>query len=245
MAAGTAALVAAAAVALGPARAAGEPGGVTAAPKRPVGCKRGGPPFRRFGPRDRKLVALTFDDGPGLYTAAVIRTLIRYRATATFFVIGNQIRGRERLLRRQLLNGMEIANHTWSHANLAAGGPAATSQLVRTNRAIRAATGFTPCLFRAPYNAYSRALIGRARAAGMMTIQWDTDPRDWSNPGAATIAARVLSAVRPGSIVVLHDGGGNRSQTVAALPRILSTLTRRGYKAVTVTRLLRHEIIYD
>jgi peptidoglycan/xylan/chitin deacetylase (PgdA/CDA1 family) len=213
--------------------------GAAAKPRIPIGCKRGGNPFRLNGPRNRKLVALTFDDGPGPYTASVIRALVRNKAKGTFFVLGQNIPGWERQLQRQLGWGFEIGNHSFSHPQYPSAG-----QLSMTTQRIKRATGFTPCLFRPPYGAVNRSLIGRARSLGMMSINWDVDPQDWSTPGSGAIYSRVVNNVRPGSIVVMHDGGGPRGQTVAALPSIIRTLRARGYRFATVTELLRHRFVY-
>jgi peptidoglycan/xylan/chitin deacetylase (PgdA/CDA1 family) len=187
-------------------------------------------------------VALTFDDGPGSDTSRVLDVLKRTDSRATFFLIGQQVSGGRTVLRRALREGHDLANHSWNHANLSGGG---MGQLSSTNAAIRRATGYTPCLFRAPYGAVSGTLIGQARSLGMLTIQWDVDPQDWARPGSGAIMARgragiarVLGNVRPGSIVVMHDGGGPRDQTVAALPGMISALKRRGYRIVSLTQLL-------
>lgn len=211
-------------------------------PPTPTGCAPRGASYRANGSRMRRAVALTFDDGPSSYTGRVLDVLRRHDAKATFFLIGQQVSGGRAVLRRALREGHELANHSWNHADLSGGGRA---QLRDTNAAIRRATGFTPCLFRAPYGAVSGTLIGQARDLGMLTIQWDVDPQDWARPGADAIsarrpagAARVLGNVRSGSIVVMHDGGGPREQTVAALPGMIATLKRRGYRLVTVSQLL-------
>ena len=206
----------------------------------PAGCTRGGPSLRAHGGRGRKLVALTFDDGPSAYTSRVARVLERFRARATFFVIGDQVGGNAAVMRRLLRRGHELANHSMHHTTYPSG-----SDLAATSRAIRRATGFRPCLFRPPGGAVEGALVQRARGEGMTTIGWDVDPRDWANPGTGAIVSSVLGSVRPGSIVVMHDGGGGRSQTLDALPPILKNLRRRGYRAVTVTRLLGHRFIYQ
>jgi peptidoglycan/xylan/chitin deacetylase (PgdA/CDA1 family) len=136
-------------------------------------------------------------------------------------------------------SGNEIANHSMHHETRAGG-----ASMRQTNRRIERATGFEPCLFRPPGGSFDSRLLSHARGLGMATVIWDVDPRDWSTPGAGAIYSRVVSAVRPGSIVVLHDGGGNRSQTVAALPHIIHTLRGRGYHLVTVTKLLHQRTIW-
>lgn len=210
---------------------------------RRVGCRRHGASYRSHGSRRRRAIALTFDDGPSRYTDDVLRILRRFKARATFFVLGNRLGGRGALLRRMLREGHDLGNHTFNHANLSGGGPGAYAQLRRTSARIRAATRFRPCLFRAPYGAVG-ALTGVARSLGMTTIEWDVDPRDWSRPGTGAIYGRVVSGGRAGSIVVMHDGGGPRDQTVTALPGILRTLRRRGYRFVTVSELLGLAPIY-
>jgi peptidoglycan/xylan/chitin deacetylase (PgdA/CDA1 family) len=211
-----------------------------AAPRKvPIGCKRGGDPFRSNGPRDKKVVALTFDDGPSIYTTQVISILVRQKAKGTFFVLGQNVPGFERQLQRELAWGFEIGNHSFNHPQYPSAG-----QLSQTTERIQRASGFTPCLFRPPYGAVNRSLIGRARAQGMMTINWDVDPQDWATPGSGAIYSRIVNNTRPGSIILMHDGGGPRGQTVAALPNVIRTLRARGYEFATVSELLGHKFVY-
>ena len=200
---------------------------------RVVGCSMGPQSFVRSGRSAGKQVALTFDDGPGPYTEPLLRTLRALNVRATFFVIGRQATGRGSLLRAIHRQGSELANHSLNHEVF----PSSAS-LARASQIIRGATGFLPCRFRAPGGSLNSALVGRARAAGMTTVGWDVDPQDWRTPGVGAIRSRVVSAVQPGSIVLLHDGGGNRSQTVAAVPRIVRELRSRGYGFATVTEIL-------
>jgi peptidoglycan/xylan/chitin deacetylase (PgdA/CDA1 family) len=138
-----------------------------------------------------------------------------------------------------LADGDAIGDHTWNHADLVKNPGVAAEEISRTATAIRDATGgYEPCMFRAPYGSVDGALFSLVRGMGMTTIGWDVDPRDWSMPGTGAIVARVLSAVTPGAIVIMHDGGGPRGETVAAVPRIVSALRERGYKLVTVPQLL-------
>ena len=178
-------------------------GCVTLFPRRPalallhvpqlVGCVPRGAPFVDHGPAKRKVIALTFDDGPWYDTPEFLNILERYDVHATF---------------------SEAA-------------------------AIRQAThGFQPCLFRAPYGAVSPALISEARSMGFTTIQWDIDPRDWVRRGVNAIYDNVVANAHPGAIVIQHDGGGDRAETLAALPREIQTLRSRGYRFVTITQLL-------
>jgi peptidoglycan/xylan/chitin deacetylase (PgdA/CDA1 family) len=215
---------------------------------RLVGCTASGAPFVNSGPTNRRVVALTFDDGPWYDTPQFLNVLERAHVVATFFEIGEQISTYGQggaIERRMLADGDMVGDHTWSHPNVAGAGPFAASQISSTANAISAATGgFRPCLFRAPYGAVSGALISEARSMGFTTIQWNVDPTDWARPGTDAIYQRVVSAVTPGSIVIQHDGGGDRSETLAALPREIATLKARGYSFVTVTQLLGDQLIY-
>jgi peptidoglycan/xylan/chitin deacetylase (PgdA/CDA1 family) len=206
-------------------------------PPQPIGCTAAGPAYVTNGSRDRRIVALTFDDGPSAYTSAVLDVLKREQVHATFFLIGEQVAGEAAMAKRELAEGNMIGDHTWNHANVSGGGAFAAGQIGSTASAIQRATGFRPCLFRAPYGATSASLIGVAHGLGFTTIQWDVDPQDWSLPGSGAIASRVLGHVQNGSIVLMHDGGGPRSQTLAALPGIIDALKARGYGFETVTEL--------
>ena len=119
-----------------------------------------------------------------------------------------------------------------------------TSQMTRGRNAIINATGYTPCLARVPYGVAPATIVNTIRGLGMLTIQWDIDPRDWSLPGAAAIARNVLANAHNGAIAIMHDGGGNRSETVTALNTIIPTLLARGYKLVTVPQLLGLKTAY-
>ncbi|MGH2925544.1 MAG: polysaccharide deacetylase family protein [Solirubrobacterales bacterium] len=208
-------------------------------PVQPVGCVDSGSTPRFNGSRGRKRVALTFDDGPSVYTPKVLKVLEHKHARATFFEIGAQVPGLASSSRAVVESGDELGNHSLHHESH----PGAAS-MAETSRRIEHATGFTPCLFRPPGGAFDWRVVSDARSLGMTTIVWDVDPTDWSTPGTDAIYSRVVSHTRPGSIVVMHDGGGNRSQTVAALPRIIDTLRGRGYRFVTVSKLLGQRTIW-
>jgi peptidoglycan/xylan/chitin deacetylase (PgdA/CDA1 family) len=210
----------------------------------PAGCVAGDPSYVTSGPRDRPEVALTFDDGPGPYTAQVLAELENLHLPATFMLVGEHIAGHEGDLRRAIADGDILGDHTWDHANVAGDGPKAKHEIVSTRDAIEKDTHFTPCLFRAPYGATSGALIGEARRLGFDTLQWNVDPRDWSTPGTDAIVQRVVSTTHPGSIILMHDGGGPREQTVEALPRIVAALRARGYGFMTVPDLLGLRTVY-
>ena len=206
-----------------------------------TGCTATGPAQVLSGPRGKR-IALTYDDGPAADTPAFVDELHRLGVPATFFMIGRQVQAEPALARRVLAAGDAIGNHSWDHANLGAGGPAATDELVRTNAAIRRATGFTPCLFRPPYRATGADLVARVRAQGMTSVLWSVDPADWATPGTGVIVGRVLAQTGPGAIILDHDGGGNRSQTLAAIPQMVAALRARGYTFVTVPELLGYDV---
>lgn len=205
----------------------------------PSGCTPHGPGEVFHGPAGRKRVALTFDDGPDRDTPAILDLLEREHVPATFFMIGRQVAARASLLERMLRDGDMIGNHTYNHAHVANGGAA---EIAETNAAIRKASGFTPCLFRPPYGESAPPLVAQLEGLGMRSIRWDVDPSDWRRPGTDAIVANVLGHVHDGAIVLSHDGGGDRAQTIAAYERIIPALKRRGYQLVTVTDLLGYEL---
>jgi peptidoglycan-N-acetylglucosamine deacetylase len=215
-----------------------------------VGCVATGSTFVSRGPSNVKQVALTFDDGPGGSppTMDFVNLLARYNVPATFFEVGNQISRYDptgKVQREMLADGDMIGDHSWSHPDLAKmSASGVRSQIAMTAAAIKKATGFQPCLFRAPYGSVNSTVINTARSLGFSTIQWDVDPRDWSLPGTSAIISRVLSGTRSGSIVLQHFAGGPRYQTLNALPAEINTLRARGYKFVTVTQMFGYKLIY-
>jgi peptidoglycan/xylan/chitin deacetylase (PgdA/CDA1 family) len=211
-----------------------------------VGCVPSGPPTVFNGPTNKHEIALTFDDGPWPDTPQFLHILEREHVHATFFQIGEQVGTYGRSVDpRMLADGDVIGDHTWTHANVSGDGPFAAGQIAETAAAIRRVTGgFTPCLFRPPGGASSSALVREARSMGFTTIEWNVDPRDWARPGTAAIYQNVVGNARNGAIVLQHDGGGDRSETLAALPQEIATLRSRGYRFVTVTELLGQRLIY-
>jgi peptidoglycan-N-acetylglucosamine deacetylase len=195
------------------------------------------------GPRRRE-VALTFDDGPYPITPSFVRMLHADGAVATFFVIGEQITARyQPTLHEELRDGDALGDHTYTHPNLVRSGDV-RGQLLDALQAIRARSGYTPCVFRPPYGEYDAAVVRTAASLGLATVTWEVDPSDYAQPGSAAIRRRVLAQVRPGSIVISHDGGGPRGQTLAAYPGIIRALRARGYRFVTVPELLGLHGVY-
>ena len=212
---------------------------------RLVGCVPGGSAYVTNGSRSRHVIALTFDDGPWPDTPQFLNILERDHVPATFFQIGEQVATYGPAVdNRMLADGDVIGDHTWNHADVAGDGPFAESEISSTRAAIARLTGFTPCLFRAPGGAVSSALIGEARRMGFITIEWDVDTRDWARPGTGAIYSAVVNDAHNGSIVLQHDGGGDRSETLAALPPEINTLRSRGYQFVTIPQLLGLRLIY-
>jgi len=210
----------------------------------PTGCVMARKtPISRW-PTGKRIVAISYDDGPSKFTRQILSLLRKNKSHATFFQIGNQMGGMADVQRQILAEGHMLADHSWSHPSLAGGGAFAASEVSRTKARIIKQARFSPCLMRPPYGASSGALVSLVKAQKMTTVLWDVDPTDWARPGAGTIASRVLSQVRPGSIILMHDGGGDRSQSVAATATILPTLKRRGYRVVSVETLLGLKLKY-
>jgi peptidoglycan/xylan/chitin deacetylase (PgdA/CDA1 family) len=182
-----------------------------------------------------KAIALTLDDGPDpVYTPQVLSLLAKYKVTATFDMIGIEVQAHPGVAREVAAAGHLIANHTWTHLDLAwLGLPAVADQMDRATAEIHAVTGRVPDLFRAPYGAWSPAVLRHCARTGMTPLAWNVDPRDWSRPGVAAIVANIMANTRTGSIILEHDGGGNRSQTVAALRQVIPRLQDAGYRFTT------------
>ena len=194
-------------------------------------------PVERTGPFGSRItsgtpeVALTFDDGPDpIWTPQVLALLRQYRVRATFCLIGTNAVQFPQLVAAIAEDGHTLCNHSWDHnVGLALLSPASIrADLARANEAIQAAApGFKVSYYRQPGGAWSQAVVDIAQELGMTSLHWTVDPQDWTKPGAGSIASTVTSATTPGSIVLMHDGGGDRRGTVGALRTILPNLTRR------------------
>ena len=204
-----------------------------------VGCSVASPLVNFHGSNGRKQIALTFDDGPSSYTASVMSILDRAGAKGTFFEVGDQIPGKAAVMQQVLRHGHEIGDHSLHHESF----PGYAS-IHETGARIAAATGYTPCVFRPPGGAFNSGVVSAARSSGMSTVLWDVDTRDWTRPGSAAIGSRALAGAHPGAIILMHDGGGDRSETVAALPHVVATLKSRGYQLVTVTKILGEHFVW-
>jgi peptidoglycan/xylan/chitin deacetylase (PgdA/CDA1 family) len=187
-------------------------------------------------------IALTFDDGPDpAYTARILEILQKYQVKATFFCVGEHIQEMPELVRQELESGHALGNHTWSHHDLTKlSSQEVDTQLKKTSDALKNASGVMPVLFRPPYGAMNDRVEQQVVQSHMTPVLWSIDTEDWKLPGADAIVKSVLDNASNGSIVLMHDGGGDRSQTIAALPRIITGLQQRGFKLVTVTQLMMH-----
>jgi peptidoglycan/xylan/chitin deacetylase (PgdA/CDA1 family) len=186
----------------------------------------GGPPGQ---------IALTFDDGPDpQWTPQVLDILDRYGIKATFFVVGVQANRHQDLVREIVARGHSIANHTWAHprlTGLSAGGTA--DQLVGVSNLIRDMTGYVVSCARPPYGSTNARVNQQIADNGMRPALWSIDTEDWRRRGVPSIVSRALAA-GPDAVILFHDGPGDRSQTIAALPTVIETLTARG---LTFTRI--------
>lgn len=197
-------------------------------------------PFVAIGSPHHRVVALTFDDGPSPYTPQIVRILVRRHVPATFFIVGQQLRYFAAGLREEVHRGYTVGDHTQNHAwltHLSAG--AQEAQITGVADGVTRFGAPAPVLFRPPYGMYDQSTLGILHRLGMLMVLWSIDPGDWRRPGTSAIVSNVLRHARPGAIVIMHDGGGDRSQTVAALPAIIHGLRRRGFRLVSVPQLLK------
>ena len=180
---------------------------------------------------DDGVVYLTFDDGPSLeWTRPILDVLDAHGVHAVFFPIGNQVSGGAELLRSAVAAGHRVGNHTWDHDELLGLDQAGFEATVgRTDVAIEAATGVTPRCLRPPGGRFDGTTVSEAAERGMSIEMWTIDSRDWEVHDPDAIVEHVLSSVTDGSVILFHDGGGDRSATVAAVDRILDRLADAGY----------------
>lgn len=185
--------------------------------------------------RPKKVVYLTFDDGPnGATTKRIMRVLSDNDAKATFFVVGNRVKGQEPLLRRVVREGHAIGNHSWSHLDLSRVSPKRIDdEMVWTSRALKTASVATGPCFRPPYGAMNSKVSRAIKRQGLRNKLWTVDTEDWKTPPVDVLTGRIAGA-RSGDIVLMHDGGGPRGNTVAALARALPQLKKRGYSFAVI-----------
>lgn len=213
--------------------------GIAKEASAPRGSLPGEPLYRLDdGP---KTIALTIDDGPSpVYTAQVLRILEEHKVTAAFSMIGRNAARYPAVAREVAQAGHVIVNHTWDHSNIGLmPAPLVSDEISRAADAIQAATGQWPQWFRAPYGAWSPEVLRYCTDNGLYPLDWSVDPRDWSRPGTNSIISNILRNTRTGSIILEHDGGGNRAQTVAALRVVIPRLLDEGYHFTTLLSAVR------
>ncbi|AFY54981.1 putative xylanase/chitin deacetylase [Rivularia sp. PCC 7116] len=189
--------------------------------------------------KNKKVIALTFDDGPWEKTTQqTLDILKKNNVKATFFVVGKALQNNPRLGKQIVADGHAIANHTWNHWYHFMNPQVAAFEIDKTTELIYKVTGVKTNLFRPPGGHLSNGLVAHAKNKKYATLMWSADSRDFQKPAPATMVNTVLKNARPGGIVLLHDGGGDRTNTVKALPQIINKLRQQGYSFVTIPELL-------
>ncbi len=190
----------------------------------------------------RQPIALTFDDGPWQNsTSQVLAVLKKYNVKATFFVVGKQVQNYPQLAKQLVAEGHAIGNHSWSHQYHQFNHSTAAHELDRTADLVYKTTGVKTSLFRPPAGILTNGLVAYAHQKKYAVVMWSMDSKDWHSRRITpqAMADNLLKEAKPGGIVLLHDGGGDRSKTVQALPRLITELKKRGYEFVTVPELLQ------
>jgi peptidoglycan/xylan/chitin deacetylase (PgdA/CDA1 family) len=187
---------------------------------------------------DGPYIAMTFDDGPhATNTPKLLDLAAKRHIKLTFFVLGECVQQNPAVLQREVAEGHEIGNHSWSHPNLAKlSDEAVRSQLQRTEYIIVKTAGVKPKLMRPPYGELTkRQRVWVNHDFGYKVILWDVDPLDWKRPGPSVVARRIIAGARPGSIILSHD---IHPPTIEAMPQVFDALLAKGFKFVTVSELL-------
>ncbi|MBN3908207.1 MAG: polysaccharide deacetylase family protein [Nostoc sp. NMS1] len=188
---------------------------------------------------EQKVIALTFDDGPWPEsTAQVLDILKQNQIKGTFFVIGQNVKNYPDLLKREIAEGHVIGNHTWHHWYQFLNPQAAAYEIDHTADQIYQVTGIKTNLFRPPGGIMHNGVADYARNSKYAIILWSSDSVDYSRPAVPKLINNVFRRAKPGGIVLMHDGGGNRSKTVQALPEIIANFRKQGYRFVTIPELL-------
>lgn len=190
-------------------------------------------------PAKEKVIALTFDDGPWPQsTAQVLDILKKNNIKATFFIVGQNLKVHPDLGKRVVNEGHIIANHTWHHWYHYMNPQTSAFEIDNTSNLIYQVTGVKTTLFRPPGGIKTNGPYNYAKNQKYATIMWSSDSSDYSRPPVARLIHNVMREAKPGGIVLMHDGGGNRSNTVAALPQIINNFRKQGYRFVTIPELL-------
>ena len=199
-------------------------------------------PFISRGSPAKKEVALTIDDGPGPLTPQFVRTLQRLRAPATFFIVGQQLNTFDAGLKDEIKAGFAIGDHTEQHQTLPPLSPSLQNKAIQ-DAALRIRSYGVPYprLFRPPGGAFNATTVSTLRQHRMLAVLWTVDTGDFTRPGTAAIVDRAVNRAKNGAIILMHDGGGDRRQTLTALPEIIRRLRARGFQLVTVPQMLLHD----
>ncbi|MEH2449196.1 MAG: polysaccharide deacetylase family protein [Nostoc sp.] len=188
---------------------------------------------------EQKVIALTFDDGPWPEsTAQVLDILKKNQIKGTFFLIGQNVKNNPGLVKREIAEGHVIGNHTWHHWYQFFNPQAAAYEINHTADLIYQVTGIKTNLFRPPGGIMHNGVAAYARNSKYAIILWSSDSVDYSRPAVPKLINNVFRKAKPGGIVLMHDGGGNRSKTVQALPEIIANFRKQGYSFVTIPELL-------
>jgi len=196
------------------------------------------PVIQVAGSQHREL-ALTFDDGPGPYTQQLVGVLDQLHVPATFFEVGEGEQYFSAGTREIVAHGYTIGDHTWSHApmsQLSLGDQ--RSQIRREAHEITSFGAPYPRLFRPPYGLWNSTTVSLLKQYRMFMVPWTIDTSDYRLPGTDSIINTIMSGAKPGAIFLMHDAGGNRVETIEALPKIVAGLRAKGYKLVTVPKLI-------
>jgi peptidoglycan/xylan/chitin deacetylase (PgdA/CDA1 family) len=196
-------------------------------------------PFIREGGTQGRDIALTFDDGPGPYTEELLKVLEHYHVKGTFFAIGRMLQYFSAATVREIEDGDVIGDHTENHPELAKmSAHDQYEELFEQIARIELLGGRRPVLFRPPYGSFNATTMRELAHLHLLMVLWSVDTGDYLQPGVETIVQRAVEGAHPGAIILMHDGGGTRVQTIAALPQIITKLRGKGYDLVTVPRLL-------
>jgi peptidoglycan/xylan/chitin deacetylase (PgdA/CDA1 family) len=196
-------------------------------------------PYVRVAGAQHRELALTFDDGPGPYTPRILSILERRGVSATFFEVGVLERYFGASTARIVADGFPIGDHTEAHAPMSRLSVRdQRAQLLQQTSVIGDYGAPFPRLFRPPYGLWNAATLRLLRQYSMLMVLWTVDTGDYRHPGVDAIVRSAVAGARPGAIILLHDAGGDREETVQALPLIIGQLRARGYRFVTVPKLL-------
>ncbi|MFL7941461.1 polysaccharide deacetylase family protein [Priestia megaterium] len=194
-----------------------------------------------------RYVALTFDDGPSAYTAAILKILKRYNVRATFFVVGSEVERFPKLIQRIHREKHVIGNHTWSHPDITTLSKRELwKEITSTNAQIEKIIGYSPKLFRAPYSSINDTALAAIKELGMTSVLWNVDSQDWREEDPLVICKYTIKNLQEKNLIVMHDGdrygSGARDQIVASLPKLIKYLIKSDYQFVTVPEF--HRVAY-